>query len=124
MDRQDDLLGAVGDAYAAEILCAAGSPRSARELSETTGIPIATCYRRVDRLVEAGLLSQEGRRLSEAGRRTTVYQRTVDEVHVDLTGPEPRLALKERTPDAFGDGWREVPGEGRADAERSAEAEP
>ncbi len=116
MDRADDLLGAVGDAYGAEILCAAESPRSARELSDATGIPIATCYRRIEELVETGLLSQEGRQLSEAGRRTTVYQRTVEEVHVDLTGRKPRLALKERSPDPLGDGWREVPEEGEASA--------
>jgi predicted ArsR family transcriptional regulator len=81
----DAMLGALGAQYSAAILAAAGTPVSAQELSDRMGVPIATCYRRIEDLVEAGLLRREGRELSEQGRRTNVYRRTIDEVQVDLT---------------------------------------
>ncbi len=79
------LLDALGSQYSAEILAAAESPISAQELSDRMDVPIATCYRRIEDLVEAGLLRREGRELSDQGRRTNVYRRTVDELTVDFT---------------------------------------
>ena len=81
----DEVLRALGAQYSAAILAAAGSPVSAQELSDRMDVPIATCYRRIEDLVDAGLLRREGRELSDQGRRTNVYRRTVDEVRVDLT---------------------------------------
>lgn len=92
----DDPLTTLKNKYSFEILCATQSPASARELSEDLGVPIATCYRRIEELVEAGLLESEGRQLSEEGRRTTVYRRTVDAVTVDLTGDRPEVTGEER----------------------------
>lgn len=83
--------------YSFEILCATRTPASAQELSDEIGVPIATCYRRIEELVEAGFLKTEGRHLSEDGRRTSVYRRTVDEVTVDLTGDRPKVSRKERS---------------------------
>lgn len=91
------LLAALGSKYSAEILCAAGTPKSARTLSDDIGIPIATCYRRIEDLVDVGLLVCEGRRLSEEGRRTNIYRRAVDALEVEFTGSEPDFARKRRT---------------------------
>jgi predicted ArsR family transcriptional regulator len=77
MDR-NEILASLGDEYSIEILRATHTPRSARELSELLDVPIATCYRRIEALVEAGLLAEEGRELSDRGRRSSVYRRTVD----------------------------------------------
>jgi len=93
----ENLLSALGGKYSVEILCAARTPTSAQDLSERIDVPIATCYRRIDELVDAGLLKPEGRRLSEEGRRTNVYRRTVDELTVDFTESGPDLDLKERS---------------------------
>ncbi|WP_254767608.1 winged helix-turn-helix domain-containing protein [Salinilacihabitans rarus] len=91
------VLSALGSKYSAEILCAAGTPKSAQALSEDIEIPIATCYRRIEELVDAGLLECEGRRLSEEGRRTNIYRRTVDEIEVDFSAETPEFSRKPRT---------------------------
>lgn len=91
------VLSALGSKYSAEILCAAGTPKSAQALSEDIEIPIATCYRRIEELVNAGLLTCEGRQLSEEGRRTNIYRRTLDEIEVDFSDERPQFSRKRRT---------------------------
>ncbi|WP_254862361.1 winged helix-turn-helix domain-containing protein [Halovivax gelatinilyticus] len=91
------VLSALGSKYSAEILCAAGTPKSVQTLSEDIEIPIATCYRRIEELVEAGLLECEGRTLSEEGRRTNIYRRTLDEIEVDFSDEAPQCSQKRRT---------------------------
>ncbi|WP_121742405.1 winged helix-turn-helix domain-containing protein [Natronorubrum halophilum] len=91
------VLSALGSKYSAEILCAAGTPKSAQALSEDIEIPIATCYRRIEELVNAGLLTCEGRQLSEEGRRTNIYRRTLDEIEIDFSDVKPRFSRKRRT---------------------------
>ena len=91
------LLSALGSKYSAEILCAAGTPKSAQALSEDIEIPIATCYRRIEELVEAGLLECEGRTLSAEGRRTNIYRRTLDEIEVDFKDEVPQFSSRRRT---------------------------
>ncbi|MFP8954727.1 helix-turn-helix domain-containing protein [Natrialbaceae archaeon A-arb3/5] len=91
------VLSALGSKYSAEILCAAGTPKSAQALSEDIEIPIATCYRRIEELVDAGLLTCEGRQLSDEGRRTNIYRRTLDELEVDFADERPQFSQKRRT---------------------------
>lgn len=91
------VLSALGSKYSAEILCAAGTPKSAQALSEDIEIPIATCYRRIEELVDAGLLTCEGRQLSDEGRRTNIYRRTLDEIEVDFSETRPQFSRKRRT---------------------------
>ncbi|EMA39837.1 hypothetical protein C446_07944 [Halobiforma nitratireducens JCM 10879] len=91
------MLSALGNKYSAEILCAAGTPKSAQALSEDVEIPIATCYRRIEELVDAGLLTCEGRRLSEKGRRTNIYRRTLDGIEIDFSDDNPVYSKKRRT---------------------------
>jgi len=79
-------LAALGEKYSAAILHAAAEPHSAREFSELLDVPIATCYRRIEALEAAGLLTTAGTELSDRGRRTTVYRRTVDELAVSFEG--------------------------------------
>jgi predicted ArsR family transcriptional regulator len=91
------LLSALGSKYSVEILHATQKPTSAQELSDELDIPIATCYRRIEELVDAGLLQCEGRKLSEEGRRTNVYRRTLDELSIDLTLDSPTITREERS---------------------------
>lgn len=100
--EQDDadsgvILSALGSKYSAEILCAAGTPKSAQALSDDIEIPIATCYRRIEELVDAGLLTCEGRQLSDEGRRTNIYRRTLDEIEIDFSDTAPEFSRKRRT---------------------------
>ncbi|MCL9815131.1 ArsR/SmtB family transcription factor [Natranaeroarchaeum aerophilus] len=93
----ETLLSALGGKYSAEILSETRTPTSAQELSSRIEIPIATCYRRIEELEDAGLLRCEGRQLSEEGRRTNVYRRTVDTVTFDFTGQAPSIESKKRS---------------------------
>jgi hypothetical protein len=66
------------DEYSAKILLATMTkPRSAFELSESLGIPIAACYRKIHLLEKTGLLVCAERRLTQAGKRIGLYQSRV-----------------------------------------------
>jgi DNA-binding transcriptional ArsR family regulator len=79
-----DILQTLGNKYSAEILDATDEPRSAQELSDELGIPIATCYRRIDELTEHDLLELHDNILSDDRRRIKVYRRNVETVHIDF----------------------------------------
>ena len=79
-----EILQTLGNKYSAEILDATDEPVSAQELSDELGIPIATCYRRIDELTEHDLLELHDNILSDDRRRIKVYRRNVDEVRVDF----------------------------------------
>ena len=79
-----DILQTLGNKYSAEILDATDEPISAQDLSDELGIPIATCYRRIDELTEHDLLELHDNILSDDRRRIKVYRRNVDEVRVDF----------------------------------------
>jgi len=81
-----DILQTLGNKYSAEILDATDEPASAQELSDELGIPIATCYRRIDELTEHDLLELHDNILSDDRRRIKVYRRSVEEVTVDFDG--------------------------------------
>lgn len=91
-----DLPAVLGDDYSTEILAATDDPKSARELSNQLDVPIATCYRRVEDLVAAGLLTEVERELSDRGRRTSVYRRTVDDLTVSFENGEVTVSVTER----------------------------
>lgn len=103
-----DVLRALGNEYNAEILQAAKEPRSAQELSEQLGVPIATCYRRIDELTETDLLELHDRPLSDEHRRVNVYRRNVDEVRVEFVDDDVLIAVEERSEikNKLDDVWR------------------
>jgi predicted ArsR family transcriptional regulator len=80
----EELLEALGKKYSAAILEATDVPRSAQELSDQLGVPIATCYRRIHELTEHGLLEVHEDSISEDSRRIKIYRRNVDAVRVDF----------------------------------------
>jgi len=64
--------------YSAKILLATmGRPKSAFELSEKLGIPIAACYRKIRSLETAGLIECAERRLTQSGKRMSMYKARV-----------------------------------------------
>lgn len=91
-----DILQTLGNKYSAEILDATDEPASAQELSDELGIPIATCYRRIDELTEHDLLELHDNILSDDRRRIKVYRRNVEEVRVDFDD-ELSVQVEERT---------------------------
>ncbi len=69
--------------YSAKILLATmGKAKSAFELSEKLGIPIAACYRKINLLVSAGLLYCEERKLTRAGKRINLYKAKIKNARI------------------------------------------
>jgi predicted transcriptional regulator len=69
--------------YSAKILLATmGKPKSAFELSEKLGVPIAACYRKIKILEDSGLIFCVERRLTQAGRRISLYKSNVKNAHI------------------------------------------
>lgn len=92
-----DVLRVLGNEYNAEILQAAYEPMSAQDLSEALDVPIATCYRRIDELTDADLLTLHDRPLSDQHRRIKVYRRKVDEINVRFHEEDCTVVVEERS---------------------------
>ena len=82
----DELIEVLGNKYNTDILSATTEPKSAQDLSDELDVPIATCYRRIDELTDADLLTLHDRPLSDEHRRIKVYRRNVDKVEVSFEG--------------------------------------
>ncbi|MEM3445101.1 MAG: helix-turn-helix domain-containing protein [Thermoplasmata archaeon] len=82
------------DPYAARILIATSRrPKSALELSERFGIPIAQCYRRIHTLENAGLLKVADRVLTREGKRIYLYRSLVKNVQIYYEGTKMKVRL-------------------------------
>jgi predicted transcriptional regulator len=69
--------------YSAKILLATmGKAKSAFELSEKLGIPIAACYRKINLLESAGLIYCDERKLTRAGKRINLYKARVKNAQI------------------------------------------
>ncbi|MBB6647696.1 ArsR/SmtB family transcription factor [Halobellus ruber] len=111
--ESDRTIEALGNEYNPDILRAADEAYSAQEFSDMLDIPIATCYRRIEELTEAGLLELHDRVLSDEHRRTNVYRREVDEVVIRFDGNELNVQVTERpeVKNKLDDVWRTISNE-------------
>lgn len=117
---KEDLLGKsrlLTDEYAVKILMATvRSPRSAQQISEQFGIPIAACYRRIRDLEMAKLIRCTERRLSRQGKRVCFYQSRVRTAALQYENGrlKVRFTMLDEAPD---EGWQDVDldGEGNED---------
>lgn len=83
------------DEYSSRILTLTGQrPMNATELSESLGIPMAACYRRIRVLKGAGMLREVDKAPSGGGKSVSLYRSTVESAEVVLT--DGRLAVKIR----------------------------
>lgn len=78
------LLDVLGNKYSPEILMATADPRTAQELSEELGSPIATCDRRLEDLSEHGVVEQTGTKATEKNRHAKLFQRRIERVCFDV----------------------------------------
>lgn len=82
------------DEYAAKILTAImKTPRSAQQLSDAYGIPIAACYRRIKLLERYGLIACKERRLSQQGKRINYYLSMVKNAYIFFEDGRLRVKL-------------------------------
>lgn len=73
--------------YVLEMLQALSEEKSTQQLAEEHNIPIATVYRRIADLEEAGLV-ETSERLTDGRQWETIYKRAIADFTVDLTGSE------------------------------------
>ena len=102
----DELIEVLGNKYNTDILSATTEPKSAQDLSDELDVPITTCYRRIDELTDADLLTLHDRPLSDEHRRIKVYRRNVDKVEVNFDGAvsvdiSERSAVKNKLDDVW-----------------------
>jgi predicted ArsR family transcriptional regulator len=105
----DEIIEVLGNKYNPEILDAASEPKSAQELSDQLGVPIATCYRRINELTDADLLELHDQPLSEEHRRIKVYRRRVDAVNIDFReGLDIELQERSEVKNKLDEVWRRM----------------
>ncbi|WP_435116539.1 helix-turn-helix domain-containing protein [Halolamina sp. C58] len=88
-----ELLAVLDDPDCRAVLEVTGEqPLSAKDIVERCDIPSSTAYRKIDRLVEVGLL-REGVRIRSSGKHASEYRRSVDhvELSIDDDGTEARV---------------------------------
>lgn len=86
-DSPESVLSALADDDCRAILVAtADEPRTVSELVDSCGIPMATAYRKVDRLADIDLLD-ERIRVKPRGRNSREYLLRAESIHVSI--PEP-----------------------------------
>lgn len=79
-----DRLDVLADECARTILVATSEgPRTAKELTDRTDSSSATVYRRINDLVDSGLVA-ECIRFEDDGTHTTAYESVVDELCVEI----------------------------------------
>ncbi len=81
----ETVLRALGREHALAILRGTAEPTRAADLAERLEIPTASCHRRLEELVDIGLIRAVGRG-SERGPSAQQYQRVVDDLHVSIEG--------------------------------------
>ena len=113
MDEDPDpeaLFELLGDEYVRTIVTAASEgPMSVKELSEECDSALSTVYRRLDDLVEAGLVG-ERTKLSPDGSHHHVYETRLTQftVRVAEGAFELRLEIERDPAERFATMWRDI----------------
>ncbi|QRV17342.1 winged helix-turn-helix domain-containing protein [Haloterrigena salifodinae] len=104
----DEILALLDDSYAQEILRRTrNTPMSAKDLSEACDISISTVYRRVERLIDCGLLAE--RRIPQSdGNHYSMYETRLDELTVTLTDDGFEVTVSERATGNLADRFTEM----------------
>jgi predicted ArsR family transcriptional regulator len=110
----EDSAAVVTDRYSSRIIFATGlRAKSAQDLSEQCGIPIAACYRRIKALEEIGVLECKERFLNRRGKWVRLYQSGVKGMDVSfedgrmkvrMTFRSGKISLLEAASGSQGDG--------------------
>ncbi len=93
-DLINDTLGPLADDYSIRILSATQEEgKTIRQLSRELDIPIATCYRRAGELLNASLLVNEEKKLTQEGKRATVLRSNAARVEVSFKFEDDKLKV-------------------------------
>ena len=106
------ILSALSDEYSRQILIATvHEPLSALELSKKYAIPITTVYRRIEELVEAGLIAAVKSGRTTDGKWYDLYRSLLLRIDVSFDGVDVRIdaKLNDRVSDRFTRMWTSIP---------------
>lgn len=79
------VLDALGDHHSRAVLAACiDAPRSVKDICQAAGLPLATTYRQVHRLMELGLLLIERSAMTPEGKKYDLFRSRIAEAHLDL----------------------------------------
>ncbi|MFB6151925.1 MAG: helix-turn-helix domain-containing protein [Haloarculaceae archaeon] len=95
------VLDALDDPDCRKIVSVLDEPMTANEISEESGIPLSTTYRKIDRLKEAELLF-EGTEIRPDGQHASEYEVNFEAVVITLTEDrdfEAEISHEPQTPD-------------------------
>jgi len=96
-----EVLDALDDPDCRRIVTVLEEPMTASEISDASGIPLSTTYRKIERLEEAQLL-YEGTEIRPDGQHASTYEVSFEEVVIRLTEQrefDTEVARRARTPD-------------------------
>lgn len=106
------ILTALSDEYSRQILTAtAQKPLSALDISKNYEIPITTVYRRIEELVEAGLLAAVKSGRTTDGKWYDLYRSLLLRIDVTFDGVDVRInaTLNDHMSDKFTRMWTSIP---------------
>lgn len=106
------LLALLGDEHIQKILCATSEGRmSAAELHEICDASLATIYRRIETLLEHGLLIEQAE-IDPAGDHYQVYEAGFDDLDIHLEDGEfdVQLRVRDQAADRFTEVWEDIRG--------------
>ncbi len=106
------ILAAMADEYSRKILTATiQEPISALELSKKYEIPITTVYRRIEELVEAGLLAAVKSGRTTDGKWFDLYRSLLRRIDVGFENGDVRIEIivNEHVSDRFTRMWTSIP---------------
>jgi hypothetical protein len=93
-----DLSKLLIDEYSAKILTyARDRPRSVQQMCDQLGIPMTLGYRRVNSLLAEGLLTCEGRVLTQSGKWSKLYVSQVRKAYIYFEDGKVKLKCELRT---------------------------
>jgi len=85
-EKIQDILEIMADKYSRDLLRATGEvPKSAFRISQETGIPISTVYRRIQKLQDAGVVRVSGE-INLEGKKHFLYQSKVKAISSKVAG--------------------------------------
>ena len=116
LNRKERILEALGDPAARGILMRlSNAPHSAQEMLQHNRIPQSTVYRKLHDLQELGLVGVQRSAITPDGKRVDLYRSLLEEIRVEMRGPELRIDVRFRdlASERLGDLWKSVRSEAR-----------
>ena len=109
---KERVLSAIADEYSRRILAfTMDEPVSALQVSKASGIPNTTLYRRIEELVEAGLIASVKSGRTVDGKWHYLYRSLLRRINVSFENGEVIIdvAINESVPDRFTKLWTSIP---------------